>query len=172
MPSAIEYFSFPHSLAWVGVASSPKGLFALLFGENEELIRTELFSLTPQAIPRDNLELRAKIENALAGQESWKDFTLDLQGTAFQRRVWAEVQKIPRGKTATYKDIAQRLGNPRSVRAVGSACARNVLAVAIPCHRVVRSDGKISGYRWGISLQEKLLNFEKSQAGRPCARLG
>jgi AraC family transcriptional regulator of adaptative response/methylated-DNA-[protein]-cysteine methyltransferase len=88
------------------------------------------------------------------------DLPLDIRGTVFQQRVWQELSKIPAGETASYTDVAQRLGAPRSVRAVAQACGANPIAVAIPCHRVVRIDGDLSGYRWGIERKRELLKRE------------
>ncbi|MCY1461939.1 Bifunctional transcriptional activator/DNA repair enzyme Ada [compost metagenome] len=88
------------------------------------------------------------------------DLPLDLRGTAFQERVWQALRTIPPGTTASYAEIAQRIGAPKAVRAVAQACAANSLAVAIPCHRVVRSDGNLSGYRWGVERKRQLLERE------------
>ena len=88
------------------------------------------------------------------------DLPLDIRGTAFQQRVWAALSAIPPGKTATYKEIAQAIGQPKAVRAVAQACAKNPLAVAIPCHRVVRTDGDLSGYRWGVERKRALIARE------------
>ena len=88
------------------------------------------------------------------------DLPLDVRGTAFQQRVWQALRQIPAGKTATYTEIAGRIGAPRAVRAVAGACAANLLAVAIPCHRVVRNDGALSGYRWGVERKRALLERE------------
>ena len=88
------------------------------------------------------------------------DLPLDVQGTAFQQRVWSALRTIPVGTTASYADVAQAIGSPKSVRAVAQACAANALAVAIPCHRVVRTDGSLSGYRWGIDRKRQLLESE------------
>lgn len=85
---------------------------------------------------------------------------LDIRGTAFQQRVWQALMRIPAGSTLSYTELARQLGMPRAVRAVASACAANVLAVAIPCHRVVRSDGALAGYRWGIARKAELLRRE------------
>ena len=89
------------------------------------------------------------------------DLPLDIRGTAFQRRVWEALRKLPAGSTASYAEIAERVGQPKSVRAVAQACGANALAVAIPCHRVVRTDGSLSGYRWGVERKEKLLHRER-----------
>jgi AraC family transcriptional regulator of adaptative response/methylated-DNA-[protein]-cysteine methyltransferase len=91
------------------------------------------------------------------------DLPLDVRGTAFQQRVWQALRKIPAGSTASYTDVAKFIGSPNSVRAVAQACGANVLAVAIPCHRVVRNDGASSGYRWGVERKRALL--EKEAAG-------
>jgi AraC family transcriptional regulator of adaptative response/methylated-DNA-[protein]-cysteine methyltransferase len=90
---------------------------------------------------------------------------LDVRGTAFQQRVWQALQEIPVGSTASYTEIAARIGSPRSVRAVAQACAANPLAVAIPCHRVVRNDGGLSGYRWGIERKRALQEREARALG-------
>src|SRR5207244_10526587 len=92
------------------------------------------------------------------------DLPLDVRGTAFQRRVWQALRKIPAGKTASYAEIAERIGSPTAVRAVAQACAANPLAVAIPCHRVVRSDGALSGYRWGVP-RKRALPEREARAG-------
>ena len=89
------------------------------------------------------------------------DLPLDIRGTAFQQRVWEALCKVPAGETVSYAEIAARIGSPKSVRAVAQACAANRLAVAIPCHRVVRSDGALSGYRWGIARKQQLLARER-----------
>jgi AraC family transcriptional regulator of adaptative response/methylated-DNA-[protein]-cysteine methyltransferase len=91
------------------------------------------------------------------------DLPLDVRGTAFQQRVWRALRRIPSGRTASYAEIARRIGAPKAVRAVAHACAANALAVAIPCHRVVRSDGGLSGYRWGVERKRALLRKESSR---------
>jgi AraC family transcriptional regulator of adaptative response/methylated-DNA-[protein]-cysteine methyltransferase len=88
------------------------------------------------------------------------DLPLDIRGTAFQRRVWKALQQIPLGSTATYSEIATIIGTPKAVRAVAQACGANALAVAIPCHRVIRNDGSLSGYRWGVERKQSLLERE------------
>jgi AraC family transcriptional regulator, regulatory protein of adaptative response / methylated-DNA-[protein]-cysteine methyltransferase len=99
--------------------------------------------------------------------QSALDLPLDVRGTAFQQQVWKALQDIPSGQTVSYSDVAQSIGKPKAVRAVASACASNVLAVAIPCHRVVRSNGELSGYRWGIERKRSLLNTELAQTAKP-----
>ena len=90
------------------------------------------------------------------------DLPLDVRGTAFQQKVWRALRKIPVGRTATYSDIARRIGAPKAVRAVAGACAANHIAVAIPCHRVIRTDGDLSGYRWGVDRKRALLDRERA----------
>jgi AraC family transcriptional regulator, regulatory protein of adaptative response / methylated-DNA-[protein]-cysteine methyltransferase len=90
------------------------------------------------------------------------ELPLDLQATAFQRRVWQELQKIPRGTTRTYTQVAKALGNPKAVRAVARACAMNPVSIVVPCHRVIREDGSMAGYRWGLSRKEQLLTQERA----------
>jgi AraC family transcriptional regulator, regulatory protein of adaptative response / methylated-DNA-[protein]-cysteine methyltransferase len=90
------------------------------------------------------------------------DLPLDIRGTAFQQRVWKAIREIPAGSTASYRDLAKRIGAPKAVRAVAQACGANGIAVAIPCHRVVRTDGAVSGYRWGIERKRALLDREKA----------
>ena len=90
------------------------------------------------------------------------DLPLDLRGTVFQRAVWTELRRIPRGQTRTYREIAERVGQPKAVRAVANACASNPAALAVPCHRVVRTDGSLGGYRWGVARKQAILNLEQS----------
>jgi AraC family transcriptional regulator of adaptative response/methylated-DNA-[protein]-cysteine methyltransferase len=101
-----------------------------------------------------------EIVKRVEGNAPSVDLPLDLQATAFQRRVWQELQKIPRGTTRTYTQVARALGKPRSVRAVARACATNPVSIVVPCHRVIRSDGTLAGYRWGLERKEKLLERE------------
>lgn len=102
----------------------------------------------------------AQVVGLIEAPENGLALPLDIRGTAFQQRVWQALQAIPVGETVSYADIARRLGAPKAVRAVAGACAANVLAVAIPCHRVVRNDGALSGYRWGVDRKKALLEKE------------
>src|SRR5437868_179118 len=111
----------------------------------------------------DFAKLVAQVIRFLEAPAIGLDLPLDLRGTAFQQRVWQALREIPVGKTASYADIAKRIGAPKSVRAVAKACAANNVAVAIPCHRVVRNDGALSGYRWGIVRKRVLLERETSK---------
>ena len=107
-------------------------------------------------------KLVAKVVGFVEAPALGLNLPLDVRGTAFQQRVWQALRKIPVGSTASYSDIAKRIGLPKSVRAVAQACAANALAVAIPCHRVVRNDGALSGYRWGVKRKRALLQREAS----------
>jgi AraC family transcriptional regulator of adaptative response/methylated-DNA-[protein]-cysteine methyltransferase len=106
-------------------------------------------------------QLVAKVVGFVEMPSIGLDLPLDIRGTAFQQRVWEALRQIPTGSTASYADIAKQIGQPRSVRAVAQACGANALAVAIPCHRVVRTDGSLSGYRWGVERKGKLLRREQ-----------
>jgi AraC family transcriptional regulator, regulatory protein of adaptative response / methylated-DNA-[protein]-cysteine methyltransferase len=156
------------SLGLVLVARNERGVCAILMGDDSgELIR-DLQDRFPQANAigddEDCEQLIAKVmefvETPAIGLDLPLDLPLDLGGTAFQRRVWEALREIPVGSTASYADIANRIGSPRSVRAVAQACGANALAMTIPCHRVVRSDGALSGYRWGVERKRMLLDRE------------
>lgn len=105
----------------------------------------------------------AKVLGFIEAPEIGFDLPLDIRGTAFQQRVWHVLRDIPAGKTVSYSEIAEKIGQPKAVRAVASACAANILAVAIPCHRVVRNNGDLSGYRWGIDRKQALLLKESQR---------
>ncbi len=152
------------SLGAVLVAESDKGICAILLGDDpDELIR-DLEDRFPKAdlIGGDKaFEKRvATVVGFVEEPRRGLDLPLDIRGTAFQQRVWQALRKIPAGKTVSYTDIARRIGSPQSVRAVAGACAANAIAIAIPCHRVVRNDGGLSGYRWGIERKQALLDKE------------
>jgi AraC family transcriptional regulator, regulatory protein of adaptative response / methylated-DNA-[protein]-cysteine methyltransferase len=152
------------SLGSILVAKSERGICAILLGdEPEELVR-DLQDRFPRAslLGGDDAFERivARVVGFVDAPALGLDLPLDVRGTAFQQRVWQALQEIPPGSTASYSEIAARLGAPRSGRAVAQACAANALAVAIPCHRVVRRDGALSGYRWGIERKRTLLKKE------------
>ena len=152
------------SLGAILVARSGRGVCAILMGDDPDALARDLQDRFP----------RANLIGGDAGFEQWVaqvvgfveapglglDLPLDVRGTAFQQRVWQALRDIPAGQTASYADIAQRIGAPTSARAVAQACGANALAVAIPCHRVVRSDGALSGYRWGVERKRVLLARE------------
>jgi AraC family transcriptional regulator, regulatory protein of adaptative response / methylated-DNA-[protein]-cysteine methyltransferase len=156
-------------LGKVLVAATERGVSAVYLGESdaklvsalrEEYPRAEI-SPAKESVERWVREIVQRIE----GKEPHFELPLDLQATAFQRRVWQELQRIPRGATRTYGQVARSLGRPRAVRAVARACATNPVSVVVPCHRVIRRDGNLAGYRWGLSRKEKLLEQERAASG-------
>lgn len=152
------------SLGAVLVASSERGVCAIFLGDDAIQLVNNLQDAFPRAeligADRDYEALVAKVVGFVKMPALGLELPLDIQGTAFQQRVWQALQKIPVGLTVSYSDIAERIGAPKAVRAVASACAANRLAVAIPCHRVVRIDGSLSGYRWGVERKRALLDLE------------
>lgn len=154
----------PCPLGMMLVAATPRGVCAIEFADNAEALMDRLRARFPQArFEPGDVPFKAWIGQILAHLEQPRDvlaLPLDVQGTVFQRRVWQALQAIPRGQTLSYTELAQRLGQPSAVRAVASACANNHIAVAIPCHRVVRADGDLAGYRWGVERKAELLRRE------------
>lgn len=149
------------SLGTVLVAQSPIGVCAILLGDDPEQLLYDLQDKFPKAEfigANDDFEqLIAKVVGFIEAPEIGLDLPLDIRGTAFQQRVWQALRDIPTGKTLSYSEVAEKIGQPKAVRAVASACAANMLAVAIPCHRVVKNNGDLSGYRWGIDRKHALL---------------
>jgi AraC family transcriptional regulator, regulatory protein of adaptative response / methylated-DNA-[protein]-cysteine methyltransferase len=160
----IRYTPSECVLGVVLVAASAKGVCALLLGDDQESLIRDLRNRFPlAALLEGEAELQSilyEVVRFLAAPATGLDVPLDIRGDAFQRRVWAALQGIPAGSTASYSDIAQRLGSPALAKDVSDACAANALAVAIPCHRVVRKDGRLSGYRWGVARKRALLARE------------
>lgn len=152
------------SLGSLLVAATDKGVCAIMLGDDPDALVRDLQDRFPQAQligGDDNFEqLVAKVVGFVEAPALGLDLPLDVQGTAFQQRVWQALRAIPPGTTASYTEIAARIGAPRAVRAVAQACASNAMAVAIPCHRVVRQDGALAGYRWGIERKRALLERE------------
>jgi AraC family transcriptional regulator of adaptative response/methylated-DNA-[protein]-cysteine methyltransferase len=161
------------SLGAILVASSKKGVVSILMGDDPEALIRMLQDRFPKAalIGADPAyeQLIAKVVGVMEAPGVSLDLPLDVRGTAFQQRVWQALQKIPAGTTATYSEIARRIGLPKAIRAVAGACASNHIAMFIPCHRVIRSDGALSGYRWGLERKRALLVREQTR-GRPSAR--
>jgi AraC family transcriptional regulator of adaptative response/methylated-DNA-[protein]-cysteine methyltransferase len=163
----IRYVVEPCSLGWVIVAATPKGICAIEFGDSAQALADQLHARFAQA----------QFEAADAGFAQWVarvlayveqprgvlDLPLDVRGTVFQNRVWQALQAIPVGQTASYGEIAERIGQPRAYRAVAHACAGNPVALAIPCHRAVRTDGSLAGYRWGLARKAELLRRENEE---------
>lgn len=161
---AIDFAVGACSLGAILVASSAKGVCAVSLGDDPDALSRELQDRFPQATLRGDdphfAQLVATVVGLIEAPRLGLELPLDIRGTAFQQRVWQALREIPPGQTASYADIAQRIGSPKAVRAVARACATNHIAVAIPCHRVVRTDGSISGYRWGVERKQALLERE------------
>jgi AraC family transcriptional regulator of adaptative response/methylated-DNA-[protein]-cysteine methyltransferase len=164
------------SLGAILVASSRKGVAAILLGDDPDELVRNLQDRFPKAhfIGADNdyEALIALVVGFIERPGTSLSLPLDVRGTAFQQRVWRALQEIPAGETVSYSEVARRIGSPGAVRAVASACAANHLAVAIPCHRVVRNDGSLSGYAWGVERKRTLLDRELSKTSDSKARTG
>lgn len=162
--TAIRFALRPCSLGLALIATSEKGVCALLLGDDADALRAELRRRFPRTrLDETQTDPDGLIAAALAlldAPTARADFPIDARGTAFQRRVWAALRAIPAGSTASYAEIARRIGAPTATRAVAGACGANPIAVAIPCHRVLRSDGGVSGYRWGVARKRALLARE------------
>ncbi|MDX6269717.1 MAG: AraC family transcriptional regulator [Acidobacteriota bacterium] len=161
----INFVTADSSLGKLLVAATEKGACAVAFGDTTEQLASNLASEFPAAEIRpddDRLQsyVRAIVEY-LDGRRRTLDLPLDLQATAFQLQVWAELRRIPYGETRSYKEVAEGIGNVKAVRAVARACATNPVALVTPCHRVVGADGKLSGYRWGVGRKKILLDGER-----------
>jgi AraC family transcriptional regulator of adaptative response/methylated-DNA-[protein]-cysteine methyltransferase len=169
--ATIRFALRPCSLGLALIAVSDRGVCAILLGDDAEALLDELRRrFLKSEITDAGADCRGLVAEALALVEapsSPANLPLDARGTAFQRRVWEALRAIPPGATASYADIATRIGAPTATRAVASACGANPIAVAIPCHRVLRSDGGLSGYRWGVDRKDALLARE---GYRPKAR--
>jgi AraC family transcriptional regulator of adaptative response/methylated-DNA-[protein]-cysteine methyltransferase len=152
------------SLGSILVAATDKGVCAIQFGDDPDALVRDLQDRFPKAQliggDREFEQLVAKVVGFVEAPAQGLDLPLDVRGTAFQQRVWQALREIPAGSTASYAEIANRIGAPKAVRAVAQACGANALAVAIPCHRVVRNDGALSGYRWGVERKRALLTRE------------
>jgi AraC family transcriptional regulator of adaptative response/methylated-DNA-[protein]-cysteine methyltransferase len=138
------------------------------FGDSSVELERELRSEFHAAdLHRDDAALRSYLEPLMAslrGENTVIDLPLDIRATAFQKKVWEALRHIPKGETRSYAQLARDIGEPRAIRAVANACASNPVAVAVPCHRVVRSDGDLAGYRWGTERKKKLLQAERTEA--------
>lgn len=146
------------------VAQSDRGVCAILLGDDPDALARDLQSRFPSASliggDADFQQLLAEVVRFVENPKVGLDVPLDIRGTAFEQRVWHALREIPAGSTASYSDIANRIGSPSSAKDVGEACAANLLAVAIPCHRVVRKNGGLAGYRWGVHRKRALLEKE------------
>jgi AraC family transcriptional regulator of adaptative response/methylated-DNA-[protein]-cysteine methyltransferase len=156
------------SLGTILVASSKKGVVSILLGDDPNELVCQLQDRFPKArligADRNYEALVACVIGFIEAPRLGLDLPLDVRGTAFKRRVWQALQRVPIGQTVSYTEIARRIGSPSATRAVASACAANHLAVAIPCHRVVRNDGSLSGYAWGVERKQALLTREGARS--------
>ncbi len=163
--NTIQYSLARCSIGRVLVAETELGIRAVLLGSNERELKSELAQRFPNAdlVSRKKpSKLQAQIIALIEtpSRVNASTVALDTSGTEFQQRVWKALRAVPLGKTATYREIAKRLGKPKAYRAVAQACGRNPVAIVVPCHRIVGSDGSISGYRWGVNRKRKLLKRE------------
>ena len=159
----IRFDTFATPLGTALVAATDKGVCAVKLGADPAALERLLAEEFPAAqLVREPLrELKDVILAYMGGEASLARVPLDIRGTVFQRRVWEELRRIPRGETRTYGDIAKAIGVPAAVRAVGSACGANPVALIVPCHRAVRADGGLGGYAWGLAKKKRLLEMEK-----------
>ena len=169
----ISYTISDCSLGRVLVAATDRGISAVSLGDNDAQLAAELRKEYPKAEIRRSVSetsrwVRAIVRN-LAGSQPGLDLPTDVVATAFQRRVWEALRSIPSGETRTYSEVARSIGHPRATRAVARACATNPTAIVVPCHRVIRSDGSLGGYRWGLQRKKLLLDVER-HSGMPKAR--
>lgn len=159
----IRFCTFRTPLGIVLVASTEEGVCAVKLGDDAQRLKkllAEEFSaaqIADEAMP----EIETKVRAFVAGEGTLARVPLDIRGTVFQRRVWEALRRIPRGETRTYGEIAREIGAPAAVRAVGSACGANPVALVVPCHRAVRTDGGLGGYAWGLGVKKRLLELEK-----------
>jgi len=152
------------SFGLILVAATDQGICAIMLGDDASALERELHAHFPRSQPvgqdREFEHLLAKVVDFVEAPSLGLDLSLDMRGTAFQQRVWQALRAIPPGTTASYAEIAERIGAPKAAYAVGQACASNIIAVAIPCHRAVRKNGALAGYRWGIARKRALLERE------------
>ena len=164
----IRFVTVATPLGWALVAATGCGICMTALGDDRDSLAAALRQRFPRAeLVAEDAGLKEwadRIVRFITAPEQNLDLPLDIRGTAFQARVWRALQKIPLGKTASYTEIAARLGQPKAVRAVAQACAANKLALVVPCHRVIRSDGELGGYRWGLERKRALLAREHAAA--------
>lgn len=162
----IRYTVIDCKLGRLMLAASERGICAVTMGDSDGALISELAKEFPEAkLIRSDLDLvdwATALREHLAGTRPDLDLPLDVLGTAFQQRVWAELRRIPYGQTRTYTQIAEAIGQPSAARAVARACATNPAALVTPCHRVIRGDGTLGGYRWGMPRKQTLLEQEKA----------
>ncbi len=159
------------SLGAILVAESDKGICAVSLGDDPNELVEELQDRFPRAsliggdaaFEKRVAQVIGMVEAPKGNSHTGRDLPLDIRGTAFQQRVWAALRQIPAGQTLSYAELAEKIGDPKAVRAVAGACAANTLAVLVPCHRIVRTDGSLSGYRWGVERKRTLLGREAAR---------
>ncbi|MAB24226.1 MAG: hypothetical protein CMK78_07730 [Pseudomonadales bacterium] len=172
-PLCIDYLTGHCSLGGLLLGACELGICSILLGDDDESLLRDLQSRFPGARLQANPErLRPDMQQLLAFIERPQQplslsMPLNANGTQFQQQVWEQLQQIVNGSTISYGELASRLGRPKATRAVASACAANPLAIVVPCHRVLRSDGDISGYRWGVARKRELLRREAEFAEQP-----
>ena len=163
--AVVRFTTAASPLGRMMIAATDKGICAIQFADTDAELQQGLMREFPFAVRRRDdaalAEWKTSLSRVMDGREAHPSLPLDIRATAFQRRVWECLQKIPRGETRSYSAVAKKIGMPKATRAVARACATNPVAVAIPCHRVVREDGDLGGYRWGIERKEHLLELEK-----------
>lgn len=166
---SIAYTTFHSPLGCILLASTGRGLCSVKIGDTPEaLVKTLAAEFSEADLRQDGKALKTEKDQVLAflsGDATLAKLPLDVRGTVFQQRVWTALRQIPRGETRTYKDIASAIGAPKAVRAVGSACGANPVALVIPCHRALRTDGGLGGYAWGLERKQKLLKIERKRPG-------
>jgi AraC family transcriptional regulator of adaptative response/methylated-DNA-[protein]-cysteine methyltransferase len=171
--ATIQFAAGNCSLGSVLVASSSKGVCAILLGDDPAALATELRERFPKATlvagNREYARVVSRVIRLVERPQIGLALPLDVRGTAFQQRVWQALREIPAGRTETYTEVAARIGKPGAVRGVARACAANAIAVAIPCHRVIRNDGSLAGYRWGLARKRSLLERERQTRGGGCS---
>lgn len=162
----VRYVTTASALGRLIVAGTKRGVCFVALGDGDAGLATALAEEFPAAskVRGDSVlvEWAREVVERVAGHAPSTELPLDIRATAFQRRVWEELRRIPIGKTLTYSQVARKIGKPKAVRAVASACARNNVAVVIPCHRVVRTDGGLGGYRWGVERKKQILKAESA----------
>lgn len=165
LAAIVRYTTARSPLGRMLIAATDKGICAIQFADTDAELQQGLMREFPFAVRKRDDEAMAQwklsLERLIDGEETNRSLPLDIRATAFQRKVWEHLQKIPRGETRSYSEVARKIGMPKATRAVARACATNPVAVAIPCHRVVRQGGELGGYRWGIERKEQLLAMEK-----------
>ena len=168
MAAVVRFTIVPSPLGRMLIAATDKGICAIQFADSDDELQQGLMREFPFAVRRRDDAALAQLRISLAqlmnggGHDAPPSLPLDIRATAFQRRVWEALQRIPQGETRSYSAVAKKIGMPAATRAVARACATNPVAVAIPCHRVVRQDGNLGGYRWGIERKQQLLAMEKN----------